>query len=358
VLNCEADISVLLRRLVDVESVSGGEGPLADMVQTALSAYSHLDVIRLGNVVVARTSFGSGKRVIVAGHLDTVPVAGNLPSRIEMVGGRETLFGRGSVDMKGGVAVQLSLAASLTRADTDVTWIFYDNEEVEDAKNGLGHLAVRRPDILQADMAILMEPSDSLIEAGCQGTLRVGLHSRGVAAHSARSWLGHNAIHDMAGALSILHDYEGTNVLIDSLVYREGLNAVGISGGVAGNVIPARCDLIVNYRFAPDKNLAQAEEMVRQIFAGYDVDILDGAESASPGLTSELVASFVGCVGQVRPKFGWTDVARFAQLGVPGVNFGPGDPNLAHTDHEHIALEDVVRCRDVLAGWLQTPRPW
>ncbi|MCL2471243.1 MAG: succinyl-diaminopimelate desuccinylase [Propionibacteriaceae bacterium] len=357
-LNCEADIAELLRTLVDVESVSGGEGPLADMVHTSLTAYSHLEVIRLGNVVVARTAFGSARRVIIAGHLDTVPVAGNLPGRVEIVDGQETLFGRGSVDMKGGVAVQLSLAASLTRTDTDITWIFYDNEEVEDVKNGLGHLAVRRPDILKADMAILMEPSDSLIEAGCQGTLRVGLHTQGVAAHSARSWLGHNAIHDMAGALSILNGYEGTQVPIDSLIYREGLNAVGVSGGVAGNVIPDRCDLIVNYRFAPDKDLAQAEQVVRQIFAGYEMDILDGAESASPGLTSVPVSSLVRAVGQVRPKYGWTDVARFAKLGIPAVNFGPGDPNLAHTDHEHIILDDVMRCREILAGWLTTPGSW
>lgn len=351
-LACETDLKDLLRTLVDTESVSGSETHLADMVEQALSSYSHLETIRFGNVVVARTNLGRAERVVVAGHLDTVPVAGNLPSRTTKVHGCEAIVGRGACDMKGGVAVQLNLASTLTDPQRDLTWIFYDNEEVEASKNGLGHLAAHRPDLVHADMAILMEPSDGRIEAGCQGSLRVRITTQGIAAHSARSWMGHNAIHDMAGALQILNDYQALEVNVDGLVYREGLNAVAISGGIAGNVIPDRCELTVNYRFAPDKDLDQAEQVVREIFSGYDMEILDASPAARPGLTSPVVASFVTAIGEVGPKYGWTDVARFTQLGIPAVNYGPGDPNLAHTDEELVVLDSVKQTRDRLRSWL------
>ena len=354
-LNCEGDVRDLVRELVDVSSVSGEEGPLADMVTESLSRYAHLRLTRMDNVIVAQTHFGCPTRVVVAGHLDTVPVAGNLPSTVETIDNRQALVGRGAVDMKGGVAVQLNLAATLVEAGKDVTWVFYDNEEVEAEKNGLGHLAASSPELLRADMAILMEPSNCAIEAGCQGSLRVNLRTHGVAAHTARAWMGHNAIHDMAGALRILHEYQSQQIRVDGLVYREGLNAVSISGGIATNVIPDRCDMMVNYRFAPDKTLEEAEQVLREVFSGYDMDIRDAAPPAPPGLTSPLMASFVHQVGRVEPKYGWTDVARFHQLGIPALNFGPGDPNLAHSDHEYVYLDDVIACRDQLLQWIAVP---
>ncbi len=355
-LRCEAEIGELLRQIVDIESVSGHEQALADQVFQALAVHPHLRLARFGNVVVARTDFGRPERVVVAGHLDTVPVMGNLPSRLTEVDGATFLVGRGTVDMKAGVAVQLNLAATLTDASRDLTWIFYDNEEVEAVKNGLGHLALARPDLMRADLAILMEPSGAQVEAGCQGTLRVVVRTHGVAAHSARAWLGHNAIHDMAGALAVLAAHSAQEVLVDGLPYREGLNAVGISGGVAGNVVPDACELSVNYRFAPDKTVAQAEQLVRQVFAGYDLVVEDAAPAAAPGLGSPIVASFVQAVGRpVRPKYGWTDVARFAELGIPALNFGPGEPDLAHTVGERVRLDQVRDCRDLLARWLTAP---
>lgn len=352
-VNPTDDVATLLQAVVDTVSVSGGEAALADDIEAALGGSAHLDVSRWGNVVVARTNLGRPSRVVIAGHLDTVPVADNLPSRWGEADGRRILSGRGTVDMKGGLAVQLNLAAALTQPSRDITWVFYDNEEVEAAKNGLGHLVRRRPDLVQADMAILMEPSGGAVEAGCQGTLRADIVAHGLAAHSARAWLGHNAIHDLAGALTLLNDYEPAAVLVDGLTYREGLNAVGIAGGIAGNVIPDRARLTLNYRFAPDKDLEQAADIVRAFFAGYEVEVTDGAPGARPGLTTTAVASFVAAVGRpVKPKFGWTDVARFATLGIPAVNFGPGDPNLAHTDEEYVYLDDVVACRDALHRWL------
>jgi len=349
---CETQIRDLLKQIVDIESVSGSEDALADMVDETLSAHPHLTLTRMGNTIVARTMLGRARRVVIAGHLDTVPIADNLPSHWDQIDGKDVLVGRGTCDMKGGVAVQLDLATRLTDTVVDLTWIFYDMEEVEESKNGLGRLALAHPDLVRADMAILMEPSDGWIEAGCQGTLRVRITTHGVAAHSARSWLGHNAIHDMAGALAQLNEYPAREICVDGLTYREGLNAVGISGGTAGNVIPDRCDLLVNYRFAPDKDVHQAETVVREIFAGYDVEVVDAAHAAPPGLSSPVVASFISRVGHVRPKYGWTDVARFARLGVPAVNFGPGDPNLAHTVAERVDIDTVVRCRDLLEEWL------
>ena len=353
-VNCEGDVRDLVRQLVDVESVSGNEAALADMVEEALAAYPHLEVTRLGNVVVARTSFKAPYRVAVAGHLDTVPVAGNLPGRADVVDGRPVLVGRGTCDMKSGLAVQLNLAATIRQAPRDLTWIFYDNEEVEAAKNGLGALVAARPDLVAADMAILMEPSRGAIEAGCQGSVRVHVVTHGVAAHSARSWLGHNAIHDMGRVIDRLNSYHAHDVIVEGLVYREGLNAVRVQGGIAGNIIPDRCELAVNYRFAPDKDCDHAISVVRDLFADWDVEVRDVAQAARPNLNSPHIASLVRHVGQVHPKYGWTDVSRFVAMGIPAVNYGPGDPDLSHTDGEFVFLDEVVDCRDSLRQWLTT----
>jgi succinyl-diaminopimelate desuccinylase len=342
------DLSVpateLTAALVDVESVSGNEALITDLVEAGLRecAARAFTVERLENVVVARTDFGRAERVILAGHLDTVPVAGNLPSRVQ--DGR--LFGCGSTDMKSGVALQLRAAHAVGTGSlepgVDVTWIFYDCEEVEAARNGLRALAADRPELLRGDLAVLLEPTDGYLEGGCQGTLRVVIGLAGRRAHSARSWLGVNAIHAAAPVLGRLADYEGARVTVDGLDYREGLNAVGISGGVAGNVVPDSCTVTVNYRFAPDKSEADALEHVQAVFHGFDVRLTDSAPGARPGLDQPLAQRFAAAVGGLpRAKLGWTDVARFSQLGVPAVNFGPGDPNLAHTVQESVSLAAI-----------------
>ncbi|MDR0991244.1 MAG: succinyl-diaminopimelate desuccinylase [Propionibacteriaceae bacterium] len=352
-LDLRADLAELFATVVDTESVSGHETQLADAVEAALSAYPHLAITRLGNALAARTELGRDQRVIIAGHLDTVPPAANLPSQWRQVDGQTTLWGRGSVDMKGGLTVQLALAAALTEPAYDLTWFFYDNEEVSADRSGLLRFVQQRPDLLAADLAILMEPTAGRIEAGCQGTLRAELTTRGEAVHAARSWLGHNAIHDLARALVILQTFAAPSIEVDGLTYREGLNAVAISGGIASNVIPDQASLQINYRFAPDKTLTEAEAVVRALFQGYDLTLVDAAPAARPGLNQPLVQSLVAAVGgQVGPKYGWTDVARFAELGLPAVNFGPGDPNLAHRDDEACALAEVVAVHDRLKAWL------
>jgi succinyl-diaminopimelate desuccinylase len=352
-LDLEGDVVDLLRRLVDVASVSGDEQTIADLVEQALTPYAHLDVTRIGNVVVARTEGGRAERIVVAGHLDTVPIADNVPSRVTEEGGRTLVHGRGACDMKGGVAAQLAAAALLTEPRRDVTWIFYDNEEVEESLNGLRLLADSHPQHLDAVFAVLCEPTSARVEGGCQGTMRVVVELTGVAAHSARSWKGHNAIHDAGAVLATLAAHQAQEVVVDGLTYREGLNAVGVSGGIAGNVIPDRCEIEVNYRFAPDKSTEQAEAYVRRVLDGFPVRVSDVAPGARPGLDQPAAVEFLAAVGgEPSAKFGWTDVARFSARGVPAVNFGPGDPNLAHTDDELCPGQEVATCRDALVRWL------
>ncbi len=334
---------------MDIESVSGGEQPLADAIFAAVSALPHLALYRDGNAIVARTDFGRSERVVLAGHIDTVPIAGNLPSRRE--GGM--LYGCGSCDMKSGVAVQLRLAAQLTSAVRDITYVFYDCEEVEAARNGLLRLSRNRPELLAADFAVLMEPTGAVVEGGCQGTLQAQIVATGERAHSARSWMGSNAIHSAGGILDLLRAYQARQPVVDGLSYHEGLNAVRISGGVAGNVIPDECVVTVNFRFAPDRSPEQAADHVRDVFAGFEVRLTDAASGARPGLGHPAAASFVAAVGgEPRAKLGWTDVARFDALGIPAVNYGPGDPHVAHSRNEHVPLEQIEQCEARMLTWL------
>ncbi|UCN13878.1 succinyl-diaminopimelate desuccinylase [Cellulomonas iranensis] len=352
-LDLSADVVTLTRQVCDLPSVSGDETRLADAVEAALRAHPHLEVLRDGDTVVARTHLGRERRVVVAGHLDTVPLAGNLPTRLE----GDVLWGRGTVDMKGGVAVALSLAASLTAPVHDVTWVFYDHEEVASELNGLGRVVRHHPEWLAADFAVLGEPSDGGLEGGCNGTLRVEVRLAGVAAHSARAWVGVNAVHAAGEVLRRLEAYEPATVEVDGLAYRESLNAVLISGGVATNVIPDACVVTVNYRFAPSRSVDEAVAHVRDLFAGYDVEVTDAAAGARPGLDAPAAQDFAAAVlavtgGSPAPKYGWTDVARFSELGVPAVNFGPGDPLLAHKDDERVPVAQIELCHRALRAWL------
>lgn len=357
------DVVGLTAALVDIASVSGDERTLADAIERVLRIRApHLDVLRDGDAIVARTHLGRPQRVIIAGHIDTVPVNDNLPSRLELDSGSGdsrtgVLHGRGTVDMKGGCAVMLALAVALTEPAYDVTWVWYDHEEVEAHLNGLGRLARTRPELLAADFAILGEPSNAVIEGGCNGTLRVELTATGRRAHSARAWMGVNAIHGLAPILDLLARFEPAEVEVDGLRYREGLNAVGIRGGVAGNVIPDEAVLTVNYRFAPSRSVAEAEEELRELFGSVapavSMRVTDAAGGARPGLDAALAQHFAAAVGGTpQPKFGWTDVARFAELGIPAVNYGPGDPALAHTDDERVPVEQLLACERGLRAWL------
>jgi succinyl-diaminopimelate desuccinylase len=350
-MKLDQDVVALTTALVDIESVSGKEQAIADAVERELRRLPHLTVDRDGDNIVARTGIGRAERVVVAGHLDTVPVADNLPARLD----GERIHGCGTSDMKSGVAVQLKLAL-LPDPNRDLTLVFYACEEVEATRNGLGHLVRDHPEWLAGDFAILMEPTDGEVEGGCQGTLRADVVVTGVRAHSARSWLGVNAIHEASVVTERLRAYEPRRPVVDGLEFHEGLNAVFISGGHAGNVIPDECVVSVNYRFAPDRTEDQAAQHVREVFAGFDVRIADSAPGARPGLTHPMAAAFAAAVGGTpRAKMGWTDVSRFAELGVPAVNYGPGDPNLAHKRDESVEIAKIVETERRMLSWLAGP---
>ncbi|MDA2988250.1 MAG: succinyl-diaminopimelate desuccinylase, partial [Actinomycetota bacterium] len=321
-IDLSADVVDVAASLIDIPSESHHEREIADALEVALSGLPHLRLRRSGNALVAEVG---EPRVIIAGHLDTVPAAENLPHRIE----GDRLFGLGSVDMKGGVAIAAKLAHDVTEPHTGVRFIFYDCEEVAAVHNGLARLAAEEENILRADLAIVMEPSNGMVEGGCQGTIRVEVRVEGERAHSARSWKGTNAIHGAADVLARLAAYQPREPMVDGLRYREGLNAVGIRGGIAGNVIPDACIVTVNYRFAPDRSVPEAIYHVREVLSGYDVTVVDEAPGARPGLDQLVVQQFVEAVGvPVEPKYGWTDVARFSSAGTPALNYGPGDPTV------------------------------
>lgn len=351
-LDLTGDPIALTAALVDIPSVSRDEALIADQVEAALRAQTDgFEIVRNGNAVLARTNRGLPTRVMLAGHLDTVPIADNVPSRRD----GDILHGCGTVDMKAGDAVFLHLAATIAEPAHDLTLVFYDCEEIDSAANGLGRIERELPDWLQADVAILGEPSDGLIEAGCQGTLRVVISTAGTRAHSARSWLGDNAIHRLADVLTRLSAYQARSVDIDGCVYREGLSAVRIDGGVAGNVIPDAATLTVNFRFAPDRTPEQALDHVRDVFDGLPItmELTDSAAGALPGLRAPAAARLVEAAGgKVRAKYGWTDVARFAALGIPAVNYGPGDPNLAHRRDERVQVTQITAAVDMLRRYL------
>jgi succinyl-diaminopimelate desuccinylase len=349
VLDLTADAVALTEALVDIESVSRHEQPLADAIEAGLRQLDHLEVTRIGNSLVARTDLGLGERVVIAGHIDTVPVHDNLPCRNDGT----YLHGLGTCDMKGGVAVALRLAAGVPAPNRDVTYVFYECEEIESVHNGLRKIAEERPDLVEGDFAILMEPSDAAVEAGCQGTLRVEVTTRGERAHSARSWRGSNAIHHAGEVLRRLEAYDARKPVIDGLEYHEGLNAVWITGGVATNVLPDECVVTVNYRYAPDRSESEALAFVKEFFDGYDIAVTDSAPGALPGLGVPAAQAFVEAVGgTVNPKFGWTDVARFTALGIPAVNYGPGDPMLAHKQEEFVPIDQLHTCEQTLRRWL------
>ncbi len=364
-IDLRADPIALTAALVDIPSVSKDEAVIADTVAWALREQTEgFEILRHGNTVLARTNRGLPTRVILAGHLDTVPIADNVPGHfVEGENGERLLYGCGSVDMKSGDAVFLHLAATVAEPVHDLTLIFYDCEEIAAEFNGLGRIERELPEWLDGDLAILGEPSGGWVEAGCQGTLRARITTAGMRAHSARAWLGDNAIHRLAPVLERMAAYRARDVDIDGCVYREGLSAVRISGGVAGNVVPDAAEVDVNFRFAPDRTLDEATEHVRAIFDGLDIafERTDGAPGALPGLSAPAAKDLMRIVhahgsGGVRAKYGWTDVSRFAARGIPAVNFGPGDPNLAHKRDEHLPVTQITEVTAMLRSYLTGDR--
>lgn len=346
-----ADLLKLTAELVDIPSVSHHEGAVTDYLQAVLEPVPWLAVTRVGENLVARTSLGRSSRLILAGHTDTVPPNGNERARID----GDVLWGIGACDMKGGVAVLAELATTVAEPAVEVTYVFYECEEVDSAFNGIERLFGERPDLLEGDAALLAEPSSAQVEAGCQGTMRVEVTMTGERAHTARAWLGGNAIHRLARVLGSVAAYEGRQVTIDGCHYREGLQAVRIGGGVANNVVPDRATVTLNHRFAPDRSPEEAEAHVRSVVGEVDgFEVTDMAPAALPALGHPLLQAVLAASGGVAyGKLGWTDVARFASRGVPATNFGPGDPALAHSAGEQVTRSDLETVYGVLRTVLE-----
>jgi succinyl-diaminopimelate desuccinylase len=346
------DPVALTRALVDIESVSRNEKAIADSVEEILLQAPHLSVDRLGNNVMARTNLGREQRVVLAGHLDTVPLNDNFPSTVI----DDLIYGCGTADMKSGVALALHLAGTLPDPGYDITYLFYEAEEIGTEFNGLGYVAEQRPEWMLADFAVLLEPTYGAVEAGCQGKLKAVIRTTGRRAHTARSWRGINAIHAAGEVLRRLDSYRPRTVTIDGCTYREGLNAVGISGGVAGNVVPDECTIEIDLRFAPDRTEKQAVELLREVFEGYEVEITSSAPGAMPGLSAAPAREFLLAVGEEpAAKLGWTDVARFSAMGIPALNYGPGDPMLSHAPDEHVEIGKIRDGAATLHRWLAAP---
>jgi succinyl-diaminopimelate desuccinylase len=349
------DLLARAAELVDIPSESHHERALTDHLEGALRALPHLEVERVGDNLVARTQLGRDRRVVLAGHTDTVPADGNGRARVE----GDVLWGLGSADMKGGLAVFLALAEALESPTSDVTYVFYAGEEVAAAHNGLGHLVRDRPELLAGDVAILGEPTSGQIEAGCQGTLRVEVTVHGQRAHTARPWTGRNAVHRLGTVLQAVAAFPDSRPVVDGCEYREAMQAVFVEGGVAGNVVPDRATVTINHRFAPDRSGDEALARVRAQLAdvlepGDEVVVVDLAEGARPGLDHPVLDRLIRHHGlEVRAKLGWTDVARFAQLGMPACNLGPGDGELAHQADERVERASLDRTFEVLLEVLQ-----
>ncbi|MDO4762252.1 MAG: succinyl-diaminopimelate desuccinylase [Corynebacterium sp.] len=355
----------LTAALVDIESPSHEEKTIADAIEHALRQLDGVLVDRVGNTVVARTDRGLGQRVILAGHCDTVPIAGNVPSTRGLDDqGRDTLFGCGTVDMKSGLAVYLNAFARLAADPAlryDLTLVCYEGEEVASVYNGLGHVHTQRPELLVGDVALLGEPSGSMIEAGCQGSIRLKVVATGVRAHSARSWLGKNAMHALAPVISNIAAYQAKEVLVDDCLYHEGLNIVHCESGVATNTIPDEAWMFVNFRFAPNRSVDQALEHMLEVLdlpEGVRFEVDDAVPGARPGLDRPVVQELIAATGgKVRAKYGWTDVARFSELGIPAVNFGPGDPSFCHKKDEQCPVEMITEVSQVLLDYLRGSTP-
>ena len=344
------DLLALTASMVGQASESRAEGPFVDWLETELRGLAHLTVERVGDNLVARTEQGCAQRVVLAGHTDTVPANGNATPRID----GDTLWGVGSTDMKGGLAIQLALARSVPVTAVDLSYVFYAREEVAAAESGLGELFALRPDLVTGDVAIIGEPTDGRVEAGCQGTMRVQITLRGERAHTARPWMGRNAVHRLGEVLRRVEAADVRRPTIDSLEFREALQAVAVTGGVAANVVPDVATVTLNHRFAPDRSPADAEAFLRSVLDevledGDTFEVVDAAAGALPGLSNPLIAAFVGRADlPVTAKLGWTDVARFAVHDVPAVNFGPGSAVLAHAAEERLERAPLEWCFRVL----------
>jgi succinyl-diaminopimelate desuccinylase len=330
--------------LVDIPSVSRAEAELMAFVKARLSLEP---VWADEDVLFATTPRTERELLVLAGHLDTVPAQDNLPGRIE----RDAVAGLGASDMKGGLAVMLELADWARDAELhlDLGFLFFTREELPADESPVPAFLADCAAAREAALVIVLEPTDNEIHAGCLGNLSASLTFRGTSAHSARPWLGENAIHRAAAALAPLADTEPVDVEVEGLVFREVLSVVAIEGGIADNVIPDRCTARLNYRYAPGRTREQAEARVRELADGAELKILGNSPPAHVVVDRPLVRGLQEA-GRfaIEPKQAWTPVAQFAEAGLDAINLGPGATRFAHTADEQVQIAELVRTYDSL----------
>ena len=344
-----SDLESSLRDLLVIPSVSGEEDAIADYVVARLATKSDWRVDRVGNTVIAHRDGGPGPRLLLCGHLDTVPGDQGVDEDTDC------FYGLGVCDMKGGLAVMLSLADR--PCALPMTMVFYPCEEVAFERNGLHLLGPAEAMVADHDLAVLLEPTDGVVELGCQGSLRLRLELAGRRAHTSRPWMGVNAIDRVGELLARATDFERRRPLLAGVHFQESLSPTRVESFVANNVVPDRARLWLNYRFAPDLSGEQALEQLsvwlRPVLG--DDDLLEAeeiAEGAAP--VQKGFEALIESAGQVRAKLGWTDVSFVSSLGVPSVNFGPGDPLLAHGGNERLEKAKLHSSLETLASWIDS----
>jgi succinyl-diaminopimelate desuccinylase len=329
------DLAETTLRLVDTPSESRFETPAVELIRELLPGDPVYDD---GEVIL----FGDGP-VLLAGHLDTVPAQGNIPGRIE----DGVVHGLGASDMKAGVAVMVELA----RAGVPGRYVFFTREEVPVNESPLP--ALFATDLLEGvELAVVLEPTDGILHAGCLGNIQARVRFHGESAHSARPWTGVNAIHELVRGLEALVRLEPLDVELDGLVYREVISVVRVDGGIAANVVPALATAEINFRYAPGRSRDDAEERLRTLVPHGEIEIIANSPSAPPALENARAAHLRELVPEIAPKQAWTPVAQFAEQGIDAINYGPGLTRFAHRQDEQVPIASLERAYDVLHEFL------
>ncbi len=351
-----ASIVELLTTLVDIPSVTGDEARIATFVSERLRAAGTGEVMRSGNGVVWRGPQRGRPLALLAGHLDTVPPNDNARARLD----GDKLFGLGTTDMKGGVAVMLALleGLDLARLRFDLALVFYDAEEGPADGNGLGRLLHEMPWLRQAAFAVLLEPTDGAVELGCNGVMNAEVRVTGRSAHAARPWTGVNAVERAAPWLAEIVHFPTTPVTLQGIEYRETLQVTTLHAGRARNVVPDELVVNLNHRFTPDHTIADAERKLRALVpAEFELRIVDAAPAGKVAADHPEVAAFIRRFGlRTAGKQGWTDVARFTEAGIAAFNFGPGVPDLCHVRDEYCPIANLEPACRMLAEFLSEER--
>jgi succinyl-diaminopimelate desuccinylase len=329
------DLAARTLQLVDTASESRAEAPLVALVRELVPADPVYDD---GEVLL----YGEGE-VVLAGHLDTVPAQRNIPGRIS----DGAVHGLGASDMKSGVAVMIELA----RAGVPGRYLFFTREEVPLSESPLPALFASGL-LGGTELAVVLEPTDCILHAGCLGNIQARVTFHGESAHSARPWTGLNAIHELVRGLEELVRQEPLDVELDGLTYREVVSAVRVEGGIAANVVPAAASVELNYRYAPGRTREDAERRLRGLVPHGEVDILSNSPAAPPALTNPSAERLRALVPEVAPKQAWTPVAQFAEQGIDAINYGPGATAYAHRQDEQVPVENLHIVYETLRSFL------